>query len=105
MAELDRFLISVVGEDNNVIIQKKIKNLPLKEEAVIFHSIRFFDDPEPCMIHRSAVMKRLYMELYEYFKGIHEKNNIQLAWNDIPEHYRQMLDFGREVKSIKVSAL
>ena len=38
-------------------------NLPLTEEITIEKSIEFFNDPEPCAIHRSAVQIRLLAEL------------------------------------------
>ncbi len=45
-----------------------VKDLPLQEEVVIKKSIEFYDDPEPCFIHRGAVMTRLYEELSQFFE-------------------------------------
>lgn len=42
-----------------------IRDLPLKNQVVIQHSIQFFDDPTPCYIHRGAVQVRLVTELEE----------------------------------------
>ena len=36
------------------------------DKTVVALSIEFFNDPEPCVIHRSAVLKRVYMELQEF---------------------------------------
>ena len=35
------------------------------EPVMIEKSIEFFEDPEPCMIHRSAVQSRLFGEILD----------------------------------------
>lgn len=39
--------------------------LDIPEKLIIELSIEFFDDPEPCQIHRGAVLRRVFMELTE----------------------------------------
>lgn len=39
--------------------------LTVPEPLIIELSIEFFDDPEPCQIHRGAVLRRVFMELME----------------------------------------
>src|SRR5574344_1768310 len=41
--------------DNKMIYQGYLKDVPLKESVILAKSVEFFDDPEPCHIHRSAV--------------------------------------------------
>lgn len=41
--------------------------LPLKEPVILQKSIFFYDDPDPCFIHRSAVRNRLLSELEHEF--------------------------------------
>jgi hypothetical protein len=53
--------------------------LPLREDTVLRLSIEFFGDPEPCMIHRSAVMSRMYMELYDYLTAA--KASVLSEWS------------------------
>jgi hypothetical protein len=40
-----------------------VKDIPLKDSVIIEKSIQYFDDPEPCNIHRTAVRVRLTEEL------------------------------------------
>ena len=42
---------------------------PLPEREVIRLSIQYFDDPEPCHIHRSAVCQRAYLEVIQAHLG------------------------------------
>ncbi len=48
---------------NSLIYDGLLKDVPLKEEVILQKSLEFFDDPEPCHIHRSAVRTRLTAEL------------------------------------------
>jgi len=47
----------------------EINGLPVGEAVLISKSIEFFNDPEPCFIHRSAVRARLYAEFEQWLDG------------------------------------
>jgi hypothetical protein len=49
--------------NNACIYQGLLKDIPLKESVIIEKSILFFNDPEPCDIHRTAVRLRITEEL------------------------------------------
>ena len=49
--------------DETVLYDGLWDNLPITEEVIIEKSIEFFNDPEPCAIHRGAVQIRLLAEL------------------------------------------
>lgn len=40
-----------------------LERLTLPEETVLALSVEFFGDPEPCEIHRSAVLSRAHAEI------------------------------------------
>lgn len=44
-------------------------DIPIKEEVIIQKSIDFFSDPEPCYIHRGAVVVRLNEEIIRAIKN------------------------------------
>lgn len=46
-----------------VIFTGKTSKLKVPDDLIIEKSIEWFRDPEPCFIHRGAVMKRLFVEL------------------------------------------
>jgi hypothetical protein len=56
-------VVAVTDANNNVILEKHLYDLPVNEDVVIQKSIEFFNDPEPCYIHRGAVLNRLYAEI------------------------------------------
>jgi len=41
-----------------------LPEIPIKEDIIIEKSILFFSDPDPCMIHRSAVKSRILEETF-----------------------------------------
>jgi len=51
--------------EGNVLFSGDLTDLPLKDEWVIKKSIEFFNDPEPCFIHRGAVSVRLLNEIWD----------------------------------------
>lgn len=65
MSRKARQLITVYHEDT-ILYQGDLHELPIRESVLIQKSIHFFDDPEPCFIHRSAVALRLIVELEEH---------------------------------------
>ena len=55
-----KFSITAAGIE---VFRAPLIEIPLKEQVIIEKSIEFFDDPEPCYIHRGAVVTRLADEL------------------------------------------
>lgn len=50
-------------------------HLPIKENIIIKKSIELFDDDEPCIIHRTYVMKKLMLELDSIVENLIDKNS------------------------------
>lgn len=53
--------------------------IPIKEEIIIEKSMTFFNDPEPCYIHRGAVVIRLNEEILEAFKTVGEDHLVEAS--------------------------
>ncbi|NCC44978.1 MAG: hypothetical protein EOM18_15685 [Clostridia bacterium] len=76
---------------DNCLYQGLLKDIPIKDSVIIEKSILFFDDPEPCNIHRTAVRVRLTEELQRELvdcslsKGCHFLKTI-CPFDDI-DHY------------------
>lgn len=67
-------------------------DLPILDEQVISGSIKFFNDPEPCMIHRSAVISRYYILIEEWLDEINIDNDGIVMLSSMPEEIRHLLD-------------
>lgn len=95
-----KLILCFLGDNDEVLFENKITALPLKENFIIEKSIEFFNDPEPCMIHRSAVMKRIYMQMQDFFLKSLEEGKYKLAWEDLPYFMHDALDFPQKVRWI-----
>ena len=45
------------------IYSGRLSDLPIQEKMILEKSVQFFNDPEPCHIHRNAVRSRLTEEI------------------------------------------
>ena len=100
MKRYTSLIITLIGENGDTILEKKLNHLPIKDDYVIAKSIEFFNDPEPCMIHRSAVLDRIFMEYMEYFEKL--LINGELIRHELPESLRQILDIETAVKYLSI---
>lgn len=106
MGKIYNLMVHMVDQEDKLIFQKKITALPLREEVIIENSIKYFDDPEPCMIHRSAVMKRIYMEIQDFFlRELNQQPHCCLSWKEVPSEIRSYLELPKEVKYMEISQL
>jgi len=104
---LKNTILQLLDMDNNIILENKLIAIPLNEEEIISRSIEYFNDPEPCMIHRSAVMKSMIIELYEYFSEKYVDGEKCIKWSVIPSLLRNHICFNnkKEIDSIVISIL
>lgn len=58
-----------VTQNESLLYEGLWNELPLTEEIILEKSIEFFNDREPCAIHRSAVHMRLLAELEQLFSS------------------------------------
>lgn len=72
---------------NQLIYDDYLKDVPLKESMILEKSIHFFNDPEPCHIHRSAVRIRLISEIQTEIEASHDciPGPLLLQYVDFPE--------------------
>lgn len=90
-----------ISDDNNILYTGPINELPILNSEVIAGSIEFYDDPEPCMIHRSAVISRYYIQIESWLDviGYESNDNIHLA--NIPEEITKLIDFSKGTRNEK----
>jgi hypothetical protein len=55
--------IRLLRGDGTVLFEGPLENLRFTEKLIVAKSVYFFNDREPCFIHRSAVAARLFGEL------------------------------------------
>lgn len=92
--------LQFVDSLGKTVLKTKLISLPIKENIILSKSMECFQDPEPCMIHRSAVVKTFYMELYEYITGVLDGNNISTQRIQIPETLMAVIDIQPDISTV-----
>ena len=73
-----------------MLLDKKLTGLPLKEKAVIDATVEYYNDPYPCVIRRSAVMKIMFSQIEDILK---EKGpNLPLEIVSLPDRFLSLVD-------------
>ncbi len=57
------WMLALADEKSNVLYQGPLFQMQFAESTIKALSMEFFHDPEPCHIHRSAVIQRAMMEI------------------------------------------
>ncbi len=65
--------VSIFSSNNELLFIGELDSIPIKEAVIISKSIEFFNDHNPCYIHRGAVTVRLLGEIEAYLKMHAEK--------------------------------
>ncbi len=89
---IEQIELGFLNADGALLRRCALTRTPLREDTVLRLSVEFFDDPEPCMIHRSAVMSRMYMELTEYFLAQLSDGAAVASPEDLPARLQSFLD-------------
>jgi hypothetical protein len=83
--------IRLLGREEKRIYTGRITDLPVPEDHILNKSMELFNDPAPCFIHRSAVLKRLYLEAEEYLEDGRRQGKTEWDWEELPFWLRQTL--------------
>ncbi len=68
--------VSIFNNNNELLFNGDLHSIPIKESVIISKSIEFFNDHNPCYIHRGAVTVRLLSEIEAYLKTHGDKSLI-----------------------------
>lgn len=92
MKKEEKLTLAFEDGDGRVLRACPLTAVPLQEKTVLELSVAFFSDAEPCMIHRSAVMSRMYMELLDYFLAGLARGQSRFAAGGMPERLASFID-------------
>jgi hypothetical protein len=91
----EKTFILTITDKNTTLYNGPINELPILNSQVIAGSIEFYDDPEPCMIHRSAVISRYYIQIEAWLEDINYQSNSTLDIENIPQDIIKLIDFNK----------
>jgi hypothetical protein len=82
--------IVVRDRAGRLLLEKKLTGVPLKEEAVIAGTVAYYNDPNPCIIRRSAVMKLYFNELLDMLLPYAGRGPV--AIDTLPARFPELVD-------------
>ncbi|MCX7745523.1 MAG: hypothetical protein N2645_01335 [Clostridia bacterium] len=94
--------INFLDQNQKIVFQYKLTSLPLSEKFIIRKSIELFNDSEPCVIHRSFVMKKLFFEIDSYFDQMLTKGKNKIRCSEILKEIYTVLDIPDEIYEIQL---
>lgn len=83
-------------EFDNIILKTEMTDLPLKDNYVVNKSFELFSDPEPCIIHRTFIIKNFYIKLDDFINESKYYNpKLEFCWSKIPEYIRNAINLDK----------
>ncbi|MCI5937975.1 MAG: hypothetical protein MRZ36_08275 [Eubacterium sp.] len=89
--------IRIMGEDGGSLYEGPFNEIPVKEQYIIDKSIELYKEPEPCIIYRTHILKKLYLDMLESI-GQKPKKGLVVScevWNEQKNTLELSLDRAR----------
>ena len=61
--------ISLTDKEGLELFCGPFNELPIQEDFILKKSMELFHEPEPCIIYRTQITRKFYLELLEKFPG------------------------------------
>jgi len=79
-------------------LDKKLTGMPLREAAIIDATKEYYNDPYPCIIRRSAVMKIMFNQIVDMLKG--REAVLPTMISDLPERFSYLMNLPENAKYV-----
>lgn len=68
--------VVIKSAQGDILYEGAFNELPVKEDYVISQSIALYQEEEPCIIYRTHILRKLYLDILEQFGGKPKKGRI-----------------------------
>ena len=92
---MSRRLIFFDG-NNDIILESELVELDLNEDYILREAIKRFNNPEPCIIHRTHIIKKFHIEFYNFIEEAKKeviKN--EFIWSNTPMYIREAINLNK----------
>ncbi|AEY65182.1 hypothetical protein [Clostridium sp. BNL1100] len=96
--------IMFIDEKDSIKYEFNLNSLPLNDIKIIEKSVELFNDREPCIIHKSFVIKKLMLEINEYFDEVLPLGKGQIVLEEIPKSIRGLLNISYDIVKIQLNS-
>ncbi|MDF2844130.1 MAG: hypothetical protein K0R00_2556 [Herbinix sp.] len=63
-------IIEIIQNDGSILYKGVLSELPLREEYIIAMSIELFSEKEPCIIYRTHIIRKFFLNFYETLSNL-----------------------------------
>jgi hypothetical protein len=93
--------IRITDQTGKGLLDKKLTGMPLRETAVIDATVEYYNDPYPCIVRRSAVMKIMFTQIEDMLRE--KALSFPALISDLPERFFYLVDLPEGAKYVSVS--
>lgn len=93
-------MISITDQNNKVIYQDHITSLPIRDEGMINKSKELFYDSEPCIIHKTFIIKQFFFKLDNYLNDLAEHSIQEVSYDMLPDWITKMVKMDTHTKML-----
>ena len=90
--------VRITDESGKVLLEKKLTGIPLRESAIIDATKKYYNDPYPCIIRRSAVMKIMFNQIEEMLKAKEPGSSRPIS--ELPERFFYLIDLPENARYV-----
>ena len=84
--------IKIYDKNGEMVYDDRLTSLPVREECIESKSIELFNDSRPCIIHRTFITKKCFLELDSFFRKMIDEDRKEIHINDLPEWVTDILE-------------
>ena len=75
-------------------------SVPYDDRLIKEKSLLFFNDPEPCFIHRSSIISRLCLELEDRLREHTQNKDKSISIAELPAEIKVLIPFGDRAEKL-----
>jgi hypothetical protein len=93
--------IRITDQTGKTLIDKKLTGIPLREPAIVDATKEYYNDPYPCIIRRSAVMRIMFTQIEDMLRK--KLLSFPVLVSDLPERFSYLVDLPEGAKYVSIS--
>ena len=95
-------MITIVRKNGEIVFRDFLVSLPVSESCIRLNSMELFDESEPCILYRTYVLKKVQLELDEYFSRATLCGEREFTPGQLPPEIRRMFAFNGDDYTVTV---
>mgnify|MGYP000894733411 CR=1 FL=1 len=91
-------VIYLLDNQNEVMSQKMISELKIKEEYINNQSKTKYQNSEPCIIIRTKICNTVYMDFNDFINNCINENKKMIHVKDLPDNLLNSIEFDQNIE-------